>query len=413
MLPPAGSTLNGSSCAATDASGGCTLWDRHYTYTTTTTTRDYFPGCSPPAGASQIGSSCAATDAIGACTATTRTYVYEVEDEAGACAAYTQSYSCVGDVGGRWVPDGPCSSAGAANCKETGTTRTEGPGTRDVGGVNVYAACWSRSRTYECLIRTETNNCSVPDGCVHEADTCLEDTPSGPGGECMTIDHSYQCTSTTTTTTTVNNCQRQMCLGDSCFTLEREANDEFPRGLRPTGGDGSGRQGLRRQSRLPDLQGHEAALQEGGPGLPQLLQGFRLGVSLGLAHCDEQEKQLIAKQEIKATHYVGTYCSNNSLFGCLEKSMVYCAFEGSLGRIVQEAGRPQIGKTWGTAKSPDCSGFTVDQFQLLDLTNVDFSEFYNDKLKDFAAPNADATATRIQDSLSTLYGNGSNPNGPQ
>ena len=49
-----------------NASGGCTLWDRHYTYTTTSTTRDYFPGCSPPGGASQIGSSCAATDANGA-----------------------------------------------------------------------------------------------------------------------------------------------------------------------------------------------------------------------------------------------------------------------------------------------------------------------------------------------------------
>lgn len=412
-FPPAGSTLSGSSCAATNASGDCTLWDRHYTYTTTTTTRDYFPGCSPPGGASQVRSSCAATDINGACTATTRTYVYEAEDEAGPCAAYTQSYSCVGDVGGRWVPDGPCSSAGAANCKETGTTCTEGPGTRDVGGVNVYAACWARSRAYECLIRTETNNCSVPDGCVHEADTCLEDTPSGPGGECMTIDHSYQCTSTTTTTTTVNNCQRQMCLGDSCFTLEREANDEFPQvyaqlaAMDQAGKDYAGN---------PDFQifkGTKLRCKKAVLGFRNCCKDSGWGVSLGLAHCDEQEKQLIAKQEIKATHYVGTYCSNNSLFGCLEKSMVYCAFEGSLGRIVQEAGRPQIGKTWGTAKSPDCSGFTVDQFQMLDLTNVDFSEFYNDKLKDFAPPNADATATRIQDSLSTLYGNGSNPNGPQ
>ncbi len=412
-FPPADSTLGGSSCGATDSSGACTLWDRHYTYTTTTTTRDDFPGCSPPGGASEIAASCAATNAVGACTAWTRTYGYEVADEAGPCAAYTQSYSCVGDVGGHWAPDGPCTSAGAPNCKETGATCTEGPATRDVGGVNIYAACWARSRAYECLIRTETNNCSVPDGCLHEADTCLEDTPSGPGGECLTLDHAYQCASTTTTTTTVNNCQRQMCLGDSCFTLEREANDEFAQVYAQLASlDQAGKD----YAANPDFEifkGTKLRCKKAVLGFRNCCKDSGWGVSLGLAHCDEQEKQLIAKQETKATHYVGTYCSNNSLFGCLEKSMVYCAFEGALGRIVQEAGRPQIGKTWGTAKSPDCSGFTVDQFQMLDLTNVDFSDFYNDKLKDFAPPNADATATRIQDSLSTLYGNGSNPNGPQ
>ncbi|OYW80510.1 MAG: hypothetical protein B7Z26_06390 [Asticcacaulis sp. 32-58-5] len=128
------------------------------------------------------------------------------------------------------------------------------------------------------------------------------------------------------------------------------------------------------------------------------------GLDIGLAQCDDQEKKLIEAQKAKATHYVGTFCSKKSFFGaCLTKSMSYCGFGGSLGRIINEAGRSQIGKGWGSAKTPDCSGFTVEQFQQLDLSNVDFSEFYKDKMDALTSPNADSTASRIQDSINNMY----------
>jgi conjugal transfer mating pair stabilization protein TraN len=47
-----------------------------------------------------------------------------------------------------------------------------------------------------------------------------------------------------------------------------------------------------------------------------------------------------------------------------------------LARIVNEQGRVQIGKGWGGAQSPDCSGFTVAQLQTLDFAAMDLSEFY-------------------------------------
>ena len=411
-FPPSGATLTGSSCAATDASGGCTLWNRDYSYTTTTTVRDPATGCAPPSGASLTNSSCGATDASGGCTLWNRTYAYEVPDEAGACAAYATHYDCQGDTGGRWIPGGACNWSGLPNCRNTATACTDGPSTRDVGGVPV-TACWNRQLTYECTLRRETSNCEVPDGCAHVEDACLDDPPAGAGGECLTTDHRYACETTTTTTTTVNTCQSRMCLGDSCFTLERDANDEFPQvfsqlsAMKEAGED---------YATNPDFQifkGARLACKKAVLGFRNCCKDSGWGISLGLAHCSEAEKQLIAKQETKATHYVGTYCSNRSLFGCLEKSMVYCAFEGALGRVVQETGRPQIGKTWGTAKSPDCSGFTVDQFQQLDLSDVDFSDFYRDKLKDFTSPDPDATASRIQNSLSNLYSEGGNPDGPK
>jgi conjugal transfer mating pair stabilization protein TraN len=47
-----------------------------------------------------------------------------------------------------------------------------------------------------------------------------------------------------------------------------------------------------------------------------------------------------------------------------------------LARIVNEQGRLQVGKGWGTAQSADCSGFTVAQLQSLDFAAMDLSAFY-------------------------------------
>lgn len=52
-------------------------------------------------------------------------------------------------------------------------------------------------------------------------------------------------------------------------------------------------------------------------------------------------------------------------------------FWGSVAaaRIVNEQRRPQVGKSWGTPKNPDCSGFSTGQIELLRFDEMDFSEF--------------------------------------
>ena len=63
---------------------------------------------------------------------------------------------------------------------------------------------------------------------------------------------------------------------------------------------------------------------------------------------------------------------------CLARTKSFCCFNSHLARIINEQGRGQIGKSWGsnTAQNPDCSGFSVAQLQSLDFSRMDFSEFY-------------------------------------
>jgi conjugal transfer mating pair stabilization protein TraN len=102
----------------------------------------------------------------------------------------------------------------------------------------------------------------------------------------------------------------------------------------------------------------------------------------GLGTCKEREK-ILAKLRSWGKldgqcHYVGSYCAVKVLGICLQKKKTYCCFHSVLARIVQEQGRKQLGMGWGEPKSPNCRGFTPDEFQRLDFSKMDFSEWYED-----------------------------------
>lgn len=75
--------------------------------------------------------------------------------------------------------------------------------------------------------------------------------------------------------------------------------------------------------------------------------------------------------------YVGSYCSDLFLGMCLETMDVFCQFPGLLAATIQQQGRAQLGIGWGSAQSPDCSGFTPNQFQELNFGNMNLSNYTN------------------------------------
>lgn len=76
---------------------------------------------------------------------------------------------------------------------------------------------------------------------------------------------------------------------------------------------------------------------------------------------------------------IGKYCSKKTAFGiCKARKRSYCCWNSVLAKIIAIEGRKQLGKGWGSAKYPDCKGFTMEEFQKLDLGKMDFSEFYKE-----------------------------------
>ncbi len=123
----------------------------------------------------------------------------------------------------------------------------------------------------------------------------------------------------------------------------------------------------------------------------------------GLLSCEQAEQILALKRDNALCHSVGSYCSKKiPLIGtCIETTHTHCCFNSGLSRLINEQGRSQLGRGWGSARGPDCSGFTVTQLQTLDFGRMDLSEFYAEiapTLPDAQALQAQARQ-RVQNAL--------------
>lgn len=380
-------------------------WKRRETYTCWSgASVSTCPDPRPPSGCVQTGQRCALTDKDNNCSGYTYTFRCEVPTPGPQGAPIATP---IDQVGGGFV-DAACAQKSDPNCQKPPVTAcTQGAGTRTIDGAQATATCWEETDTYTCdRPQPETNNCSPPSGCTLREKQCL-DGDNVPLAQCKALENVFDCKKGTSTTKDETTCTTKVCVGQECY--------EQPAGEKP-------------DKELPDVIAALTIMKEAGEGQqfePTVFKGTAMrcrkavlgfrncckdsgwGVSLGLAQCDQEEKTLMDRQEAKSVYYVGTWCSSKSFIGiCTEKSMRYCSFEGTLAKIVQVEGRKQINKPWGAPKTPDCSGFTVDQFQHLDLSNVDFSEFTQDMMNKVMSPDSNSTINRIKSSIDGMMGSG-------
>lgn len=110
-----------------------------------------------------------------------------------------------------------------------------------------------------------------------------------------------------------------------------------------------------------------------------------------LTSCNQQEQMLGLKRGQNLCTYVGTYCSQelNLLLVsiCMENTQSYCCYNSLLAKIIEEQGRAQIGKGYGSVQSPDCSGLTTAQFQSIDFSKIDLSQFTAQIMASVTGPN--------------------------
>ncbi len=106
-----------------------------------------------------------------------------------------------------------------------------------------------------------------------------------------------------------------------------------------------------------------------------------LYVAVSAMSCNADEGKLAMKEGASLCRTIGSWCSScirvlGKCVSCIEHTTSKCCFNSMLARIVNEQGRAQVGKGWGTAQGADCSGFTVAQLQSLDFAAMDLSAFY-------------------------------------
>lgn len=106
------------------------------------------------------------------------------------------------------------------------------------------------------------------------------------------------------------------------------------------------------------------------------------------ASCDMMDQKNAMAKGQKLCTYVGNTCEKRVPgLGCVKSVEQYVCFNSILARIINEQGRPQVGRNFGTPESPDPQGFTLEEMNRLDFSKMDFSEFVESVVA--ASSNAD------------------------
>jgi conjugal transfer mating pair stabilization protein TraN len=128
---------------------------------------------------------------------------------------------------------------------------------------------------------------------------------------------------------------------------------------------------------------------------------------ISMASCDEEDMMTGAMKRQGLCHKIGSWCDEKVLGSCITRKEGYCCYPSKLARILQEQGRTQLGKAWGSPKNPDCSGFTPGEFSLINFDNIDFSEFIGDLIKNLPTNKGpgyaqERAAQNIQNTINSL-----------
>ncbi|WRD78924.1 conjugal transfer protein TraN (plasmid) [Sphingobium baderi] len=266
--------------------------------------------------------------------------------------------------------------------------------------------------------------------CTWKYDNCLDENPSADG--CKMIEKVYRCPVPGGRAEQPPSyvCGDDVyCINGDCEAITREASDEFKDALVALKAvDTAGKDfdpddmhvfpGARDSCHKPIFgvvnccAGKVSGLLPlgiGGAALAGAISGnvAALGAVatqfLTTFLCSTEEKMLDVKDRMGFCTFVGSYCSASVLGVCTTKRKAYCCFESKLSRILQEQGRPQIGKPFGKPKNEQCEGFTVEEFSRLDLSVMDFTEVYSDFMDAARMPDEAQAMTDIQQKIQDYY----------
>jgi len=280
------------------------------------------------------------------------------------------------------------------------TVCTEAGGTKNVvmNGVTypVYSDCWAYKDVY--LSQAGDNGtCGKymnDTACTVSKTTCIESL----GAVCLREQAVFTCEKKISGEAQL--CSGQLvCANGECDQLENNKTDSFGKAVSALAAVTAAAKDV------SDLNGVDVRAFTGEKkecrmaiaGFNNCCKDSGWGQGIGLAHCDSEEKALGKAKEKQLTVSVGTYCSKKVLGVCLQKKKSYCQFDSKLAQIVQAQGRKgQLGINFGSGKSPNCRGITIDELQALRFDNMDFSNFYSDLDAGTTVPADSELADRVK-----------------
>ncbi|WP_157861764.1 type-F conjugative transfer system mating-pair stabilization protein TraN [Erwinia tasmaniensis] len=286
-------------------------------------------------------------------------------------------------------------------CTDPGGTRTV---TSEGQTYSQTQSCWQYSDSYVVPV-TSTGNCSsliADKNCTVAGRSCTD----SQNGTCMHEQDTYQCQKTYTS-------EGQICGGNyfcqsgDCGNTQASGDNEFGQIVAELAAVAAAGDDSKKTS--PDISiftGKAVVCRKAMANFENCCIDSGWGGSVGLAHCNSEEKAIAEAKEKKVIIKVGAYCGTRVLGVCVQQKESYCQFEGKLAKIIQEQGRfKQLNISFGNSESPDCRGLTVDELQSVNFDKIDYADFYSEVQGNVKLPQNQETIDRIKAKINNQVSN--------
>ena len=296
-----------------------------------------------------------------------------------------------------WSENCAISKTGAV---KTGSVCTSSGGSRTVTNngqtYEVYSDCWQYTDTYMAPSNSPgtCGTLASNPACTVNSKTCTQQ--SGSYCEHQTV--SYECQK-------VYSSSGLVCGGDyfcktgDCSDTQGAGDSGFDTAVAKLAGLASAADDVRSDTvTVKAFTGKAMSCRKAFAGFSNCCKDSGWGADAGLAACNSDEMAIGKAKAKKVTVSVGERCDHKVLGACIQKSQVYCVFQGKLARIIQEQGRrDQLHVSFGSGDSPDCRGITVPELQDIDFDLINFADFYDDLINNQKIPDASTMAQLAKD----------------
>lgn len=251
--------------------------------------------------------------------------------------------------------------------------------TRIINGMSITRDCWKYKTTYVCAPQSDTvNECTelrakgcTQTGSVLEAENLYRQT--------------YSCTTQGQLLRTYQDCGGQtLCTDGKCFEGDATANtaaqnsSDFSKAAvsiaiwKEAETDGT-------TDPLLVFSGAGDSCRRNLAGITNCCKNPKDFLLAAFLSCSDDEKELARRRKSGMCIELGTYCSKKLLGKwCTQETTGLCCYNSKMSRIINQQGWPQLGRGFGSAQGPVCTGFSPEQLQQLDFGAMDLSELYED-----------------------------------
>lgn len=269
-------------------------------------------------------------------------------------------------------------------CKKTNEVCIEPGGTRLINNIETTLPCWKYRLTYLC---------ETTDTCILNEPILSQACKTQVMGICIEYDVIQELENKICKEDSLICGEASFCLDGDCYDETPTQSQDFSKSVSMLAAVSEAAEDIGDPPLIFTGQNMRCSIKAGG--LANCCKDGGWGTDINITSCDSEEEALNEAQSELLTIPLGSYCAEKVLGVCIRKKRSYCVFDSKLARIIQQQGKPQIGKNFGTAKNPNCSAITPEEMQQMDFSQMDFSDFYGDMQDNVNIPNNDEIKARM------------------